>query len=359
MKKMKKIVFILSSVQDSHCKNRIEEFIEYGHSVDIYAFTRKGFQLKKYNYSVNIIGEISNAKYLNRIPLYCKKIKEIIRNYNPNDTVLYLFGFDMALALLLATRRYKYIYEEADLTYTYLKNSFVRNCLKAIDKFLITKSYKTVFTSDGFVQFHYNGKVPDNVYVLPNKLNKNVESVTLLPHKEFDKEHLIIGFVGSPRFKSIYNFISVFCKTYPQYEFHVFGGPISEKFETLKKYSNCYLHGFFQNPHDLPTIYSKIDMVLSTYDAEFENVRYAEPNKLYEAIYFETPIIVSSGTFLAEKVEKLKIGFNINAMNSEQIVKFVDSLTKNVIQEKITALKEISKQEAIINNIDFIKSIYL
>ena len=35
------------------------------------------------------------------------------------------------------------------------------------------------------------------------------------------------------------------------------------------------------------------DMVVATYDVTIENVRYAEPNKIYEAIFFETPIILS------------------------------------------------------------------
>lgn len=353
----RKIVFILSAAQNSHCKNRIEEFIDSGFNVEVYAFARSNQPLKEYKYKVNLLGEITNAKYSNRLSLYRKKLKDVLKNQNPKESIVYLFGLDLALAFLSITRNFDYIYEEADLTYTYIKNPILKNTLRILDKYIIRKSYRTVLTSDGFIKYHYKEDAPSNVFVIPNKLNPSVRDVNLLSKKVFDKEKLVIGFVGAPRFNAIYNFIKTYCELYPQYEFHVFGGPISDNFETLRKVPNCHLHGYFKNPVDLPEIYSKIDLVLSTYDAEFENVRYAEPNKIYEAIYFETPIIVSSNTFLAEKVTNLNIGYHLNAMSKQEIQHFIESLTKESIEEKIEHIKKIEKQDAIINNSIFINSI--
>ena len=105
--------------------------------------------------------------------------------------------------------------------------------------------------------------------------------------------------------------------------------------------------GPFKNPVELPEVYSKIDLVVSTYDIEDDNPRYAEPNKIYESIYFETPIIVSSQTFLAEKVNRMGIGFHVNAKNDNEIIGFWESLTEQVLKEKIEACKKVDKNYCI------------
>lgn len=76
--------------------------------------------------------------------------------------------------------------------------------------------------------------------------------------------------------------------------------------ESLKDINNIFFHGAFKNPIDLPKIYSKIDFIVATYDTTTLNPQYAEPNKIYEAIFFRTPIIVSYNSYLANKVNKLK-----------------------------------------------------
>ena len=169
----------------------------------------------------------------------------------------------------------------------------------------------------------------------------------------FSNETISIGFVGGPRFDSVYNFIDAFCRNFPKGEFHVFGGPVTEQFEELKKYKNCIFHGFFKNPIDLPEIYSSIDVVVATYDTKFENVRYAEPNKIYESIYFETPIVVSSGTFLADKVKRLGIGFDINAMYDEEVVNFINGLTAEKLKEKAQNAQAIDKRLTLNVNDEF------
>ena len=204
----------------------------------------------------------------------------------------------------------------------------------------------TVTTSEGFINYHFNGVRPDNMCLVENKLNPSILDYKI-KEKSFDKNSLSIGFVGLPRFDSVYNFIDVYCRNFPQYTFHVYGGPISDKFKTLEKYPNCKLHGFFNNPADLPQIYGSIDLVLSTYDTKYENVRYAEPNKIYESIYFETPIIVSSNTFLAEKVKRLGIGFDVDAMNEDAIVNFVGSLNEEIVNAKSNAAKNIDKRNTL------------
>ena len=100
----------------------------------------------------------------------------------------------------------------------------------------------------------------------------------------------------------------------------------------------------------MPGIYSQIDVVLSAYDVRGINPQYAEPNKLYEAIYFEKPIIVSSNSFLADKVARLGIGYDVDALNEDKVVALVKSINKNSIEEKKTNIRKIDKKECISSN---------
>jgi glycosyltransferase involved in cell wall biosynthesis len=124
-------------------------------------------------------------------------------------------------------------------------------------------------------------------------------------------------------------------------------------FDRLKNYNNCHFHGAFFHPNDLPEIYAKTDLVLSTYDVENENVRFAEPNKIYESIYFRTPIIVSSGTYLAEKVNEIGIGYDIDAMKDEEIINFIQQLDNESINQRISNINCIDKIKAININDEF------
>ena len=283
-----------------------------------------------------MLGNIENASYINRIKLYIEVFKRIGREYKHQNVVFYLCGLDIAMFFHFINPKYKYIYEECDLVHTYMGG--LKYPLEWIDKIIMKKSLLTVTTSEGFINYHFQGVKPANVFLVENKLNPTILNYKI-ERKSFDKENLSIGFVGAPRFESVYNFIDVFCRYFPKYSFHIYGGPVTDHFKTLEKYKNCYFHGYFNNPDDLPKIYGSIDLVLSTYDTKYENVRYAEPNKIYESIYFEKPIIVSSNTFLAEKVKRLGIGYDVDPMNEEQIIHFINELSV----EKINTINESSK----------------
>lgn len=349
----RKVVFILASLSDSHFKNRIVEFMDHQIDVDVYGFERTSHKTpKELPYHFEVLGMLHNESYINRVKLYLKCFRLLGKNYNGQKVVFYLCGLDIAMFFHFINPSFDYIYEECDLVHTYLGKA--KYVLEWIDEKIIKKSLLTITTSEGFIKYHFGNKRPQNVLLIENKLNPAVRECSLKDKRPFSLDSLSIGFVGAPRFDSVYNFIDVFCKICPNQTFHVYGGPIIQQFEPLKKYKNCVFHGFFKNPTDLPDIYANIDLVVATYDTRFENVRYAEPNKIYEAIYFETPIVVSSGTFLAEKVKRLGIGYDIDALNNEDVINFINKLTEESIRDKISNIQKIDKNETLnINNAFF------
>ena len=70
-------------------------------------------------------------------------------------------------------------------------------------------------------------------------------------------------------------------------------------------------------------------MLLAAYDINEENVRYAEPNKLYEAIYFRKPLIASRNTFLERKLERMSIGTGVNTLDESDVAAVVEHVTQS------------------------------
>lgn len=335
--KKRKIVFILNVDEKPRYYKRIEEFVSRSYDVNVFAFKRYESAGLSLSVPVSIIDHYKqDISFRERLPVIVKGIKKIVRQFKGNDVLYYIFGLDVALVFRFKYPSLKYVYEEGDLVHTYSSSRIFRNVMEWIDKKVIQHSLFTVFTSEGFIEYHFKVNSIRNGIVIPNKLPK---TITNLPCKtvlrKTDIKNLHVGFVGAPRFSTIINFFRYACSSFPQHDFHVFGGPVPEDFNDLKEFCNMHFHGSFKTPEDLPMIYSQIDLVLSTYDTDSDNVKYAEPNKLYEAIYFETPIVVSSNTFLSKKVNRLGIGFDIE-VNKENVVSFIKGLTL----DKIVKVKE-------------------
>lgn len=342
-----KIIFILNSYGKSRFDKRIEDFIQAGYDIEVYAFKRFEGDAYISSFPVEIIGHFDNTlSYIKRNQLVFKAIKQLVGNHRKQKVLYYLFGLDVALSFFLIRNKEPYIFEEGDLVHTYMHNPLIRNTLEFFDKKIIRNSKLTVFTSEGFPKYHFGSEIANSL-ILPNKISKKVLELPIVEKNHtLDINHLSIGFVGAPRFKNILDFFDVACKSFPQHSFHIFGGPISEDFKRLEMYNNITFHGFFKTPNDLPDIYSNLDLVLSTYDTDSDNVRYAEPNKLYEAIFFETPIIVSQGTFLGEKVNRLRIGYEIE-VTEQNVNEFLNKLTVNDINNVISHIREIPKEFAL------------
>lgn len=342
-----KIVFILNSLQIQRVVKRLNEISKYGkYNIEVYAFNRldAGTGVLPTGFKYEIIGEFLNTdSYLRRFIIMYKSLLKLRKKIKEEKNLLYVFGLDVAIITSLLFKK-KYIYEEADLVHTYVRNSFIRGIFEKIDKRIIKKSALSIFTSHGFIKYHFESLLYNNILVIPNKLNPSILKCDSLKKNKTLIKNLKIGFVGSLRFKSVYNFGKILLNDFPQHEFHVYG--IMDKkgvFSEFFNYKNFFYHGPFKNPEMLCSIYSKLDLILSTYDREYLNIQFAEPNKLYEAIYFETPIIATRGTFLGDKVEKMKIGYTLDPLNETEVKTFISNLTLKDISEKIVNNSKIEK----------------
>ena len=350
---MKTLVFIALQLSQPRCIKRIETFHKAGFPIKVYGFDSGLYSstLKKLPFEVEeIITRDKNIGKFQKIKFFSSTIKRIIKE-NKENSIFYFFGYEIA-SIAWFNGCKNYIYEEADVTASRSKNKIIRKTLLSIDRAIIRKSKLTVFTSQGFVKYLFGEKQPQNITLMPNKLSTyfNAEKKAEVVSSDMDIEHIKFGFIGLIRYpNTIIRFAKVIGKHFPQHEFHFFGDAEKKEYidDELRSYNNVVMHGAFENPKDLQKIYSSIDISIVCYDTTSGNVRIAEPNKLYESIFFETPIVVSAGTFLEERVKEYNVGYAIDSSKDDSIIDFVNSITESDIDAIIKRMKQVPYMELI------------
>ncbi len=335
---MKQIVFIVQQLSQPRCIKRIDTIQTAGFPIKVYGFDNGLYSdnLKNLPFRIHEIIKRDKTKgRFSKILFFYSTIKRIIHE-NSHDSIFYLFGFEIGcIAHLLGCKNY--IYEEADVSAARFSSAIIRNLLMTIDRRIIKKSKLTIFTSEGFADYIYSDKQrPNYIIFLPNKLHQYFDSEkrAAVKEKSFDINHIKFAFIGLIRYpNTIIRFAKVVGKYFPQHEFHFYGDPERESYidNEIRNYKNIYFHGAFKNPTDLASIYSNIDISVVCYDTTSGNVRIAEPNKLYESIFFRTPIVVSSNTFLGRRVLDWKVGYEIDASLDNSIITFIKNLSSNQI----------------------------
>lgn len=109
------------------------------------------------------------------------------------------------------------------------------------------------------------------------------------------------------------------------------GGPfVLRDGEILKSYCGAdraiSFLGRFDYDKQIADLYGHIDCVYAVYNADNRNVRMALPNKLYEAIVCELPIIVARGTYLSYIVDKLGVGVSVSHKDVYELTEAITRL---------------------------------
>lgn len=353
-KSKSEIVFLLASIDAPHIIKRIGEFIERGYKVNVFGFKhfREPNLLLPKNINIEIIGVINQANYWKRIKTIVKGVRYVINKCKNKKVIYYLPSLDVAMFHRVFSTA-PYIYEESDLKHTYVSSKLIQKILEVINKRIIKNARVSAFTSEGFLEYHFGDKWPHNSCLVPNRLNDGILNLQKESKGDIDINHIKFAFVGKAQFMSTFLFAKYIVENYQQHEMHFYGTTDSrdaEVIERLKTYDNCFFHGRFSNPDDLPNIYKNVDIVIALYDTDSINVLFAEPNKLYESIFFRTPIIVSSGTFLAKKISRLGIGYDLDATSRVSLDEFMDNLSEHDLKCKIKNASVIPEIDAINNN---------
>ena len=364
MRDKKRIIFILGSISQPRVIKRIKSFVDNGFEVKVYGFNRNKYNVnaKIEGVNINIVGELKDGEgYITKLKEISSLYLRLRKKYNKPTDFFYLFGYVEALTTLFFPSNY--IYEISDILYGYKKFEPVEWLFRWIDKKLVKRSKLTVMTSGGFEDYLFNGEKQKNIVLQPNKLHSYFENENRDDIKfQTTNKNINFSFIGAFRYpNTVFRFAHVVGKYFPEHKFKFYGD--SSMTEQVKDISNLYdnveYYGAYKNPDDLKSIYNQVDFVVACYDPEGMNERIAEPNKMYEAIYFKKPIVVSAGTYLAKQVDKYGCGFAIDATSDENIINFINSITNDSLQKINENIEKIESKDIIDDNAEKIIDILL
>ena len=355
---MKRIIFICDLLSQPRIIKRIKSIHLAGSVVKVYGYRRNKYNCNTFpsEIPVTTLGEMQDSTgYLRKLKQTYRDISNIIKENGTKDNIYYAFGFFPALFLLI--KRAAYIYEISDLLYGYKRFERLRSLFVRIDKALVKHSLATVMTSLGFKEYLFGDSSKQNILVIPNKLNEYFLNVSRKPTVFSLQRPIVFAYVGAIRYpQTVLRFARIVGQQFPQHEFHFYGeSPLTpDCIKLAETYSNVKYFGAFKNPEDLERIYSVVDILVTCYETENLNERIAEPNKLYEALFFCKPIIVSTGTFLSKQVENYQCGYAINAYEDKEIIKLINSFTteelNNIsLQERALATNDLVNNQDTLN----------
>lgn len=353
MNEGKVIIFITASLSQPRIIKRITSISEAGFKVKVYGYSRGVYDCNKLPSTIEVIKlghQRDGQNYLNKFIQIKKDLEMIIKKEKNKKDVIY-YSFSFLISFFLLRLGVKYIYEISDILYGYKKFLLFRPLLKKLDRNLVKKSVFTVVTSEGFIKYLFGNNQLENVVVQPNKLNSYFKNIKrdVLGGESIGLNYAFIGAIRYP--KTILRFAKIIGEYYPFNQFHFYGDSVfvNEFKNETAEYQNVKFFGKYKNPEDLEKIYSNVDVVVSCYETESLNERIAEPNKLYEAMFFCKPIIVSKNSFLEKQIKKYNCGYAINAYSNKEIRMIIDLLDREKISN-ISRLEYSIDSEILIDN---------
>ena len=93
-----------------------------------------------------------------------------------------------------------------------------------------------------------------------------------------------------------------------------------------RAYSKGTWFGRYDFARDAAALYGRCDVIHCVYDTRVENVKVLLPNKLYEAVLCELPILVAKDTYAAEIVEAWGVGLAVDSQDPEDLVRALQRL---------------------------------
>ena len=232
------------------------------------------------------------------------------------------------------------IYEVADLHRLLVDHQkfpvaqVAQKYLRFMDRHLERQYDLLVLTSMKYYDVYFHGFVAnEKVLYMPNV--PDLSAFTFYQKKT--NGVFTVGYIGGIRYK---NEIRLLLDAAKKCNIHLMiAGFENEPLEIepiCKIDPNIEWVGRFDFNKQAAELYGKCDVMYSVYDADMHNVRVALPNKLYEAVYCEMPLIVAKNTYLAQVVEEWGVGVAVDHKSVDELAEALKELRDNkALREQI------------------------
>lgn len=347
-------MIILLRCNDLSPDPRVDKYVKFYNDRNIkyilVGWNRSGVKIEK----ENTIYFEEKAEYGARAKNIIKKIKwniflinTLFKKRDKYETI-HACDFDTVLpALVMKIFNKNIIFDVFD----WIGNSnlsgipIIEYMIKNLERFAANKSDYIIICEEGRKE-QMNIK-NENIFVLPNIPYIKKETLSNINfNKRIDKS-ITISYVGVfDKSRNIEHLLQL-ASSNPNITLNIAGfGALQDIVENYsKKNKNINYYGKVNYDKSLE-IMKKSDIIAAMYCKNVHNHIYAAPNKYYEALMLNKPIITTKGTLIGNNVEKNKVGFVID----EEYEDLADIFKDKKLEEKI---EEYSKKAALLWNEHF------
>jgi len=270
---------------------------------------------------------------------YQKCAGEKLRELAPD--IIYAEGLD---SLMIAVKYRKshpntrVFFEVADLRECFIEKShnvwdrFSTYLISDLEKRLFFNVEHLIVTSIKFYECHYFKLISrERVIFIPN----TPDLAAFVGYAPKNGGDFTVGFIGGIRYLRQMKMLvdaaeKVGCKV-----LLAGAGGTSTDYQQITAYCQgkdfVTFTGKYDYDSEIAGLYGLVDCVYAVYDADNANVKIALPNKLYEAIYCELPIIVAKGTYLVELVEKWRVGVAVSHTDGKELAEALLHLKNDTV----------------------------
>lgn len=345
------IIVIATNLDQPRIVKRIHEISYKYNKVLVLGFKRNIYSVDNYkklesidNVDIVVMQKIVNENYIGRVRSYWNVFKRIKKEQSKRKEVgnVYVFGLDFALISFLSGAKLK-CFEIADIVWLY-KKSLARRVFRLLEKFLVIKSEKVVFTSQAYYEQYYSYLLSKKIEIIENKLQ---HYGSLSPIETLCNDKIVIGYIGSFRYEKILLDLIKVVENNTNLNLRLYGDTSNTHLknyliETSTKSRQVEYYGPFKNPEDLEEIYKSINVNFVAYDNKLANERVAMPNKYYESGFFNVPILCSTDTYVGQRVLEEGMGWVVDPEYVE-LNRFFENLTIDKILKVSESIKAIDK----------------
>ncbi len=338
-KKKVLITFLGNINYDTRCKNLYDTFSTNNFDVEFIGFD---WMTEGFSETHGDISVIKLKRGFLSLSFYLKFIWHIkIKLLNTKTSIIFAEDiYTLPFAVIFGKLKRAKIYYDSRELFGYLaglkEKKFKQSFWKLTEKIFIRKADYVLVTGsmdDEFLKKEYGLK---NIILLRNlpRYYKPTLQLDLRSHLNIDKTKRIILYQGVLlKGRGIERVFSVLNEL-PNHVFVIAGGgEYEEHYQKLAVQLNIAHQVFFLGKltqEDLPKITASVDVGVSLIENLSVSYYYALPNKLFEYIMAEVPVITSDLPQMKEIVDKYDVGFAVNIDDKTELINALKKLAEDI-----------------------------
>jgi succinoglycan biosynthesis protein ExoL len=351
------LAYFCPDVTDASTLKRVQQFIDHGYRVNVFAFRRSRYNTDYQPPWPNVpLGFTSDGRYWQRLWALLRAVPVLLahRHSVSQATAFYARNIDQLILTLLVRlftgSRAPIAYEVLDIPPILVRRSPPAMLVRAIERLCLRHIHVLVVSSPAFHRNYFVAvqKYRGAWFLLENKLHPSISS-TPLPARlaTAHGRPWVVGYFGLIRGEATVALIARLAERLRGKVTFKFRGILTTvdqaTFDSvLGRNPNIVYGGPYVPQQDLPDLYGGVDFAWAL-DLEHvdHNSRWLMPCRFYEAGYFGVPCLAVHGFEVGRAIEAQRLGWTFREPLEDSLVDFFEKLTAvdyEFVRARLTAV---------------------